>query len=64
MAGQAIYLDHAATTPLAPEIAELLAALYRQTWANPASQHRAGRSALAQLEDAKDRIKAACLGTT
>lgn len=64
LAGQAIYLDHAATTPLAPEIAELLAALYRQTWANPASQHRAGRSALAQLEDAKDRIKAACLGTT
>lgn len=61
---QAIYLDNAATTPLDPEVADLLAALYRQPWANPASQHRAGRSAQAALEDAKDRIKAACLTTT
>lgn len=59
----AIYLDNAATTPLAREIADRLTELYAQTWANPSSQHRAGRRALAALEDAKDRIKAICLGT-
>lgn len=62
MSGDAIYLDHAATTHLAPEIAQLMASLFQQPWANPASQHRAGREANAVLEDAKDRIKVACLG--
>lgn len=57
-----IYLDHASTTPLDPELAELIAESLRQPWANPASQHAAGRRARAVLEDAKDRIKAVCLG--
>lgn len=60
----AIYLDHASTTPIDPEIAELIATSLRQTWANPASQHAAGRKARRVLEDAKDRIKAAFLGDT
>ena len=58
----AIYLDHASTTPLDPAIADLIASSSRQGWANPASQHSAGRQAKAALEDSKDRIKAACLG--
>lgn len=63
MSGPAIYLDHAATTMLAPEIGRLMADMLARPSANPASQHRAGREAHARLEDAKDRIKAACLGT-
>ncbi|MCC6507651.1 MAG: cysteine desulfurase [Pirellulaceae bacterium] len=59
-----IYLDHAATTPMAPEIARHMAELISRWWANPASQHAAGRQALATLEDAKDRIKAICLGSS
>lgn len=60
----AIYLDHASTTPIDPEIAELIATSLHQPWANPASQHAAGRKARRVLEDAKDRIKAAFLGDT
>ncbi len=59
-----IYLDHAATTPIDPQISVQLAEWYRSVWANPASQHRAGRAAQAIIEDAKDRIKVACLGLT
>ena len=58
-----LYLDNAATTVLAPEVAEQFSGLLRQPWANPASQHRAGRQAQAALEDAKDRIKAICTGS-
>ncbi len=59
-----IYLDHASTTPLAPEIAEVIAQTMRQPWTNPASQHASGRRAKSTIEDAKDRIKAACLGSS
>jgi cysteine desulfurase len=55
-----IYLDSAATTRLAPEIAQSMTSLLGQAWANPASQHASGRRAKAALEDARDRIKAAC----
>jgi cysteine desulfurase len=56
-----IYLDHNATTPLAPEAAEAIARCQREAWANPASQHAAGRRARALLEDAREGI-AALLG--
>ncbi len=59
----AIYLDHASTTPIDPDIARLIADSLQQPWANPASQHAAGRRARAVLEDAKDRIKTACVGS-
>jgi cysteine desulfurase len=53
-----VYLDHAATAPVLPEA---LAAMQRglELWANPSSPHRAGRTARAALEDARERIKAA-----
>lgn len=58
MTKPAIYLDHAATTPLLPEAR---AAMMRgfEIWANPSSPHAAGRAARAALEDARERIKAA-----
>jgi len=54
----AIYLDHNATSPLAPEAATAMAQAYAAGYANPASQHASGRQACAVLEDARERIGA------
>lgn len=59
----AVYCDNAATTHMSPEVAQVLATAYSQSWANPASLHSAGRCAQAVLEDAKDRLKALCVGS-
>jgi len=56
-----IYLDHNATAPLLPEVAEAMAECHAAGYANPASQHRAGRRARQVLEDAREGI-AALLG--
>ena len=56
-----IYLDHNATTPLLPEVAEAMAQCDRAGYANPASQHHAGRRARQVLEEAREEI-AALLG--
>lgn len=53
---QPIYLDHAATTPLAPEAAEAMVEAACRYSANPASQHRPGREARRALEEARGRI--------
>src|SRR6185312_1174380 len=52
---------HNATSPLLPEVAAAMAACYAAGYANPASQHRAGRRARQALEDAREGI-AAMLG--
>jgi cysteine desulfurase len=53
-----IYLDHAATTPVLPEVRAAMAdALGR--WANPSSPHAEGRAARAALDAARDRIRQA-----
>lgn len=54
-----IYLDHAATTPLRPEVEAAMEAAGRDGFGNPSSQHAAGRRARRLLEDARDRILAA-----
>lgn len=53
-----VYLDHAATTPLAPEA---LAALTRELsrTGNPSSLHGSGRRARRAVEDAREAIAAA-----
>lgn len=50
-----IYLDHAATAPILPHVREVVAGAMAQ-WANPSSQHAAGRRARAALEDARARV--------
>ena len=57
----AIYLDHAATTRLRPEVLEAMMPFYTESFGNPSSAHAFGRTARAALEDARDRI-AAVLG--
>ena len=52
----AIYLDHNATTPLLPEVAEAMRACYAEPCLNPASQHQFGRRARRVLEEARQRI--------
>ena len=49
-----IYLDNDATTIMLPEVIEAMAAFSRQGYANPASQHRAGRRARQVLGNASD----------
>lgn len=57
-AEQTIYLDHAAATPLDPEVAAAMQRVATDAFGNPSSPHAAGRRARAALEDARDRILA------
>lgn len=56
-----IYLDHAATTPVRPEVIEAMLPHFAQTGYNPSSAHAEGRAARAALDDARERV-ARCLG--
>ena len=51
-----IYLDYQATTPLAPEAFDAMLPWLRDQHANPHSPHRAGRSAKAAVEVARDEV--------
>jgi cysteine desulfurase len=51
-----VYLDHAAATPLRPEVAMAMAEAQAAAFANPSSPHALGRWARAILEDARERI--------
>jgi cysteine desulfurase len=53
----AVYLDHAATTPVRPEVLEaMLPYLTNQSFGNPSSAHRFGRAARAGIEQARRQI--------
>ena len=52
------YLDHAATTPVLPEVRAAMAAAF-EVWANPNSPHGDGRAARAALEGARETIAGA-----
>lgn len=54
-----IYLDHAATTPLRPEVREAMLPWLGERWGNPSSAHARGREARAALEDARARLATA-----
>jgi len=55
------YLDHAATTPVRPEVAEALRPWLGPTFGNASSAHRFGRTARVAADEAK-RALAAALG--
>ena len=57
---QHIYLDHAATTPVRPEVLEAMTPFFGPRFGNPSSVHRWGRDARTALDEARSRI-AACL---
>ena len=57
MTRPAVYLDHAATTPVRPEVLEaMLPYLTAQAFGNPSSAHRFGRTARAGLEQARREV--------
>jgi cysteine desulfurase len=53
-----IYLDHAATTPVRPEVRAAMEPFHGPRFGNPSSLHRWGREARAALDEARDRLAA------
>ncbi len=53
-----VYLDHAATTPVRPEVAAVVAAALK-TVGNPSSLHASGRSARKWVEESRERVAVA-----
>jgi len=51
-----IYLDHAATTPVRPEVLEAMLPFFGPRFGNPSSLHRWGREARAALDEARERL--------
>ena len=54
----AIYLDHAATTPLRPEVLEAMLPYLTEHHGNPSSIHASGRRARQGLDEAREEIAA------
>jgi cysteine desulfurase len=52
----AIYLDHAATTPLRPEVLEAMLPYLTEHFGNPSSLHAAGRRARQGLDEARETV--------
>ena len=51
-----IYLDHAATSPVHPQVINKLIETMEQTYGNPSSIHATGREARKQLDIARERL--------
>ncbi len=51
-----IYLDHAATTPVAPEVIDAMLPYYREFWGNPSSIHHFGRQASEGMEHGRAAV--------
>ncbi len=51
-----IYLDHNATTPIAPEVLEAMLPAMRDGFGNPSSAHAYGQTARALIEEARARV--------
>lgn len=53
-----IYLDHNATTPLEPAVADRMAQALREVWGNASSVHHFGQQAKAALDQARTSVAA------
>ncbi len=53
-----IYLDHAATTPLDPEVLEAMLPYLRDDFGNPSSVHRFGQRARGAIDEARVKVAA------
>lgn len=58
-----VYLDHAATTPLAPDVLEEMRPYLTEHYGNASSVHQLGRKARVALEESRERV-AACIGAS
>ncbi|MBM6619696.1 IscS subfamily cysteine desulfurase [Bacillus suaedaesalsae] len=53
---EAIYVDHAATSPVYPEVAEKMLAFMTTTFGNPSSIHSFGRKSRQAIDEARESI--------
>lgn len=51
-----IYFDHAATTPLDPEVIRVMEQVLRENYGNPSSVHAAGRASRVIIEESRRQI--------
>ena len=51
-----IYLDNAATTPVAPEVADVMSECIREDFGNPSSTHAFGRKSKGHIETARRTV--------
>jgi len=54
-----IYLDYAATTPVAPRVLDAMLPYFRESFGNPSSVHHYGQRAEAAVEEAREAVAAA-----
>ena len=53
-----IYLDHAATTPIRPEVVEAMQPFFSHFFGNPSSLHHFGKETASAIKDAREKIAA------
>jgi Cysteine sulfinate desulfinase/cysteine desulfurase and related enzymes len=53
---QRVYMDHSATTPVAPKVAEVMLEALTHGWGNPSSLHTPGKAARALLDKARRQV--------
>ncbi|MGE5359001.1 MAG: cysteine desulfurase family protein [Bacteroidales bacterium] len=53
-----VYFDHNATTPIEPQVADAMFAIYRDEFGNPSSVHHYGQRAKAALDAARSAVAA------
>ena len=58
-----IYLDHNATTPVAPEVLDAMLPFFKEQWGNPSSLHTIGNRAKRAIDQARDSV-ASLLGAS
>ena len=51
-----VYLDYAATTPVAPRVLEAMLPYFSETFGNPSSVHRFGQQAEAAVDSARETV--------
>ena len=51
-----IYFDHNATTPIIPEVRDVMTKAMGRYWGNPSSSHTIGRKANDDLEFARSKL--------
>ena len=49
-----IYLDHNATTPIAPEVREAMLPYFAEEWGNPSRSYRFGSKFMGLIEVARE----------
>ncbi|MCL6479565.1 MAG: cysteine desulfurase NifS [Peptococcaceae bacterium] len=54
-----VYFDHSATTPIRPEVAEVMCRFLKENFGNPTSLHSFGRQARKEVEEAREKVATA-----